>query len=47
VYLEDGRVVEEGTDAELLRRGGAYARFVHRQRLLEELQAGGGPGEAA
>lgn len=34
--LEGGRVVEEGTHAELLARGGPYARFVELQRLSEE-----------
>jgi ATP-binding cassette subfamily B protein len=47
VYLEEGRVVEEGTHEELVRRGGSYARFVRRQRLLEELGQGTGAGEAA
>jgi ATP-binding cassette subfamily B protein len=37
VYLERGRVVESGTHRELVDAGGAYARFVRRQRLLEEL----------
>jgi ATP-binding cassette subfamily B protein len=31
VVLEDGRIVEEGNHAELLRRGGQYARFWNRQ----------------
>lgn len=47
VYLEGGRVVEDGTHDGLLARDGAYARFVHRQRLLEELERGGDRGEAA
>lgn len=31
VVLDDGRIVEEGTHAELLRRGGLYAGFWNRQ----------------
>ena len=31
VVLDDGRIVEEGTHRELLRRGGVYARFWNRQ----------------
>jgi ATP-binding cassette subfamily B protein len=38
VYVERGRVVESGTHRELVDAGGAYARFVRRQRLLEELE---------
>jgi ATP-binding cassette subfamily B protein len=38
IYIEHGRVVETGTHRELVDAGGAYARFVHRQRLLEELE---------
>jgi ATP-binding cassette subfamily B multidrug efflux pump len=37
VVLDHGRVVEEGTHAELLRRGGLYARFAEEQRLEGEI----------
>ncbi|HMB71233.1 MAG TPA: ABC transporter ATP-binding protein, partial [bacterium] len=47
VYLEDGRVLEDGTHADLVKRDGPYARFIHRQRVLEELERDGGRGEAA
>jgi ATP-binding cassette subfamily B protein len=39
VFLEHGRVVESGTHAELLAKGGAYASFAERQRLTEEVEA--------
>lgn len=39
VFFERGRVVESGTHAELLARGGAYAAFAERQRLSEEVEA--------
>ncbi|MCS7222809.1 MAG: ABC transporter ATP-binding protein [Anaerolineae bacterium] len=40
VVLKDGRVVEEGTHAELLARGGEYTRLYHLQfREQEELTA--------
>jgi ATP-binding cassette subfamily B protein len=35
VVLEDGRVTEQGTHDDLIRRGGFYAQL-HRQQLLEE-----------
>ncbi|MCA9750920.1 MAG: ABC transporter ATP-binding protein, partial [Gemmatimonadetes bacterium] len=44
VYLEDGKVVEDGTYEELLERAGAFARFVRRQRLLAEIEAGAANG---
>ncbi|HEY8425225.1 MAG TPA: ABC transporter ATP-binding protein [Limnochordales bacterium] len=39
LVLDEGRVVERGTHAELLRRGGLYARLYERQRLEAELAA--------
>ena len=45
VYLEEGRVVEDGTYADLLERGGRFAEFVRRQRLLDELEATAGSDE--
>src|SRR5882724_12644393 len=35
--LDRGRIVEHGTHAELLRRGGLYARFAEEQRLEGEI----------
>ena len=37
--LEGGRVVETGTHAELLAKGGVYAAIAERQRLAEEMEA--------
>jgi len=39
VVMEDGRIIEVGTHADLLARGGAYAGMVERQRIAEELAA--------
>jgi ABC-type multidrug transport system fused ATPase/permease subunit len=38
VVLDDGRVVEEGTHAALLARGGLYARLWQRQQLERTLE---------
>jgi ATP-binding cassette subfamily B multidrug efflux pump len=37
--LDQGRIVEQGTDAELLKRGGFYAELYKKQLLEEELAA--------
>jgi ATP-binding cassette subfamily B multidrug efflux pump len=39
VALEDGRIAERGTHAELLARGGVYARFYREQRRAEQREA--------
>lgn len=39
VVLDRGRIAEEGTHADLIRRGGLYARMVEQQLLREELEA--------
>src|SRR5690606_10724463 len=36
--LDEGRIVEEGTHAELIARNGLYAQLLHRQLLAEELE---------
>jgi ATP-binding cassette subfamily B protein len=45
IYLEEGRVVEDGTYEELLARDGRFAAFVRRQRLLDEIEAVAGTDE--
>jgi ATP-binding cassette subfamily B protein len=39
VVLEKGRIVEQGTHAELIGRGGYYASLAQKQMLEEELEA--------
>jgi ATP-binding cassette subfamily B protein len=39
VVLDQGRIAEEGSHADLLARGGLYARMVEQQLLREQLEA--------
>jgi len=38
VYLRGGEVIEQGTHAELVARGGAYGRLFQRQQLAREIE---------
>jgi ABC-type multidrug transport system fused ATPase/permease subunit len=44
LVLDDGRLVESGTHAELMRRGGWYAAMAEQQALEEVLDRDPGPG---
>ncbi len=39
VVLEQGRIVEQGTHAEVIEAGGYYAELAQKQMLEEELEA--------
>ena len=39
LVLDDGRIVEQGTHDELVRIGGRYTQLLHRQQLLEAIEA--------
>jgi len=41
LVLDGGRIVERGTHADLVARGGTYARLLHRQMLEEALESEG------
>ena len=40
LVLDEGVIVEQGTHAELMRKGGRYRDLLHRQQLEEEVEAG-------
>jgi ABC-type multidrug transport system fused ATPase/permease subunit len=44
--LDEGRLVESGTHAELMGRGGLYARLARLQRMEEDLDESAAPGGA-
>ena len=47
VVLDDGRIVERGTHAELVARGGRYWALLRRQQLVESIEDVDVPGVAA
>jgi ATP-binding cassette subfamily B multidrug efflux pump len=42
LVLEDGEIVERGTHAQLMERGGTYANLLRRQLLEEDLESDAG-----
>ena len=47
VVLDDGRIVERGTHAELLALNGLYAQLARRQQLVEEIEGADAPADGA